>query len=259
MRSVLKDLGNAPSYGSVYRTLRYDLKFFRYTVPMMQHLKESDIAMRFEFAQWMTNNIDIADTVWFTDESHFYLNSPINKRNCRVWGKEKPQYWNEKPLHDDKVTVWAALSSAGVIGRFFFETDGEVKTVNSDRYLHLLRNKFIPALRRRGIHPADIYFQQDGATPHTSGQVLGWLQKTFGRKLISFRTDCVWPPHFPDLSPLDFFLWGYLKDKVYAPKPNTLEDLKLAIHREIRNVTSDICRNVINNFKKRLELVIEQK
>lgn len=63
----------------------------------------------------------------------------------------------------------------------FFETNGEVKTVNSDRYLHLLRNTFIPALRRRVIHPADIYFQQDGATTHTSGQVLGWLQKTFGR------------------------------------------------------------------------------
>lgn len=157
------------------------------------------------------------------------------------------------------MTVWAALSSAGVIGPFFFETDGEVKTVNSDRYLHLLRNKFILAVCRRGIHPADIYFQHDRATPHTSGQVLGWLQKTSGCKLISFRTDCVWSPHSPDLSPLDFFLWGYLKDKVYAPKPNTLEDLKLAIHRETRNVTPDICRNVINNFKKRLELGIEQK
>lgn len=77
MRSVLRDLGNAPSYGSVYRTLRYDLELFPYTVPMMQHLKESDIAMRLEFARWM--NIDISDTVWFTDESHFYLNSLINK------------------------------------------------------------------------------------------------------------------------------------------------------------------------------------
>lgn len=114
------------------------------------------------------------------------------------------------------MTVWAALSSAGVIGPLFFETDGEVKTVNSDRYLHLLRNKFILALCRRGIHPADIYFQHDGATPHTSGQVFGWLQKPSGCNLISFRTDCVWSPHSPDLSPLDFFLWGYLKDKVYA-------------------------------------------
>lgn len=75
------------------------------------------------------------------------------------------------------MTVWAALSSAGVIGPFFFETDGEVKTVNSDRYLHLLRNKFIPALRRRGNHPADIYFQQDGATRTRQDRFLDGLKK----------------------------------------------------------------------------------
>lgn len=141
--------------------------------------------MRLEFAQWMTNNIDSADTVRFTDESHFYLNSPINKKKE---GKERPQYWNEKPLQ----FCWCHWAI------FFFEADGEVKTVDSNRYLHLLKNKFIPALRRRGIHPADTCFQQDRATPHTPGNVLEWLQKTFGHRLISFRTDWVWPPHSTD-------------------------------------------------------------
>lgn len=45
-----------------------------------------------------------------------------------------------------------------------------------------------------------------------------------------------------------FFLWGYLNDKVYDPKLTSLENLKIAVHREIRNVTPDICRNVINNL-----------
>ena len=27
-----------------------------------------------------------------------------------------------------------------------------------------------------------------------------------------------WPPRSPDLSPLDFFLWGYIKNIVYAEK-----------------------------------------
>lgn len=84
-------------------------------------------------------------------------------------------------------------------------------------------------------------------------RVLGWLQKTFGYKLISSRTDCVWPQHSPDLSPLDFFSVGIFKRHSVCPK---------AIHSgrsKISNVTSDICRNVINNFKKRLDLVIEQK
>lgn len=64
VRSVLRDLGNVRSYRSVYRILLYDLKLFPYTVPMMQHLKKSDIAMRLEFAQWITNNIDIETLVY---------------------------------------------------------------------------------------------------------------------------------------------------------------------------------------------------
>ena len=42
-------------------------------------------------------------------------------------------------------------------------------------------------------------------TPHTAGAVIDWLSKTFGRNYISFRTAQEWPPHSPDLNPLDFF------------------------------------------------------
>lgn len=42
-------------------------------------------------------------------------------------------------------------------------------------------------------------------------------QKTFGRKLISFRTDCVWTPHSLILSTLDFFL-GTSKRQSICPK-----------------------------------------
>ncbi len=39
----------------------------------------------------------------------------------------------------------------------------------------------------------------------------------------------LWPPRSPDLSPLDYFLRGYLKDQVYSPALATLEDLKANI------------------------------
>ncbi|KAG8309961.1 hypothetical protein J6590_073086 [Homalodisca vitripennis] len=35
-----------------------------------------------------------------------------------------------------------------------------------------------------------------------------------------------WSAHSPDLSPMDFFLWGYLKDKVYRTKPRDLAHLR---------------------------------
>ena len=74
----------------------------------------------------------------FSDESHFHLNGSVNSQNCRVLAIEKPNFHLKTSLHDEKVTVWAALSSTGVIGPFFFESDGSVQTVNSDRYPNLL-------------------------------------------------------------------------------------------------------------------------
>ncbi|KAJ4433406.1 hypothetical protein ANN_15665 [Periplaneta americana] len=34
-----------------------------------------------------------------------------------------------------------------------------------------------------------------------------------------------WPPRSPDLTPLDFFFWGFIKDRVYATKPHTIPEL----------------------------------
>jgi hypothetical protein len=38
-----------------------------------------------------------------------------------------------------------------------------------------------------------------------------------------------WPPPSPDIIPLDFFLWGYVKNTVCAPKVTGVEDLKIRI------------------------------
>ena len=52
------------------------------------------------------------------------------------------------------------------------------------------------------------YFQQYGATFHTSHASMAEIQSFFGNRVISkgLRT-----PRLPDLTPPDYFLWGYLK------------------------------------------------
>ena len=97
-------------------------------------------------------------------------------------------YFKKKTLHSDKVTVWIVLSSSGIIGPYFYEVGGETATVTSGRYLHILSNIFLPELERRGINTLDIYFQQDGAAPHTANRVLEWLQETLEGNLIALKT-----------------------------------------------------------------------
>ena len=234
VRKILGDVTNTVSRSSVHR-LRYDLNLKQYTLSIMQHLKENDIESGLHFAHWVKTNPAFVDLLWLSDESYCYLNYAINKKNCRHWGTEKPENHLEKSLHSEKVTVWAALSKDGIIGPFFFEDqDGHAETINSERYLCILNKKFVPALRTKGLSVDHIWFQQDGATPHTSSAVLDWINETFEDRVVSLKAQYAWHLHSPDLSPLDFYLWGFLQDPVYKPSPTTLKELNANIRREIR-------------------------
>ncbi|GBM56681.1 hypothetical protein AVEN_42056-1 [Araneus ventricosus] len=51
-----------------------------------------------------------------------------------------------------------------------------------------------------------------------------------------------WPPRSPDLTPCDFFLWGYEKDKVYVPPMSTMLQ---ALQERITAAVTDIDGNML--------------
>jgi len=73
------------------------------------------------------------------------------------------------------------------------------------------------------------------------------------------RTHVPWPPRSPDLSVYDFFLWGYLKSKVYVRKPRTVDDLKVSVREEIAIVPQKMLVNVMQNFEERLRTCVRQE
>ncbi|PNF20840.1 hypothetical protein B7P43_G12066 [Cryptotermes secundus] len=88
----------------------------------------------------------------------------------------------------------------GVIGPYFFEEDNHAVTVNSQRYVDMIKNLFEPALEE--LHLGNVWFQQDGATGHTARASMTVLRAKFPRRLISLRGDIPWAAHSPDLTPL---------------------------------------------------------
>ena len=69
-----------------------------------------------------------------------------------------------------------------------------------------------------------IWFQRDCVTCHTAKATLDVLRPVFEDRIISRRDDVVWPPRsLTDLTPLDYYLWGAVKDKCYADKPETID------------------------------------
>ena len=107
-------------------------------------------------------------------------------------------------------------------------------------YLSMLNNYFWPKLKKESNL---YYFQQDGATPHTANNVQTWLTTKFGSKFVNKKMR---PPRSPDLNPCDYYLWGYLKSKVYNPLPKNLDELKDNISNEVRKITKEtFIRNLI--------------
>ena len=100
----------------------------------------------------------------------------------------------------------------------------------------------------------------DGAPPHTAKESRQWLAANFGDRVISFKTDFVWAPYSPDLNPLDFFLWGHLKDMVYRECPQTIQELNDLIVDNIQRIDQDkaLCRRVVGHFRRRLNVCRER-
>ncbi|GFT51651.1 ATP-dependent DNA helicase [Trichonephila clavipes] len=98
----------------------------------------------------------------------------------------------------------------------------------------------------------ELWFQQDGATCHTARATINLLKYTFGDRLISRFGPVNWPPRSCDLTPLDYFLWGYVKSLVYADKPQTLDYLEDNIRRVIADIRPQMLEKVIENWTSRL-------
>ncbi|GFU62121.1 uncharacterized protein TNCV_2428261 [Trichonephila clavipes] len=221
-------------------------------------IQQNDHQARRRFVEWAQNEMavvsDFHKRILFRDQAHFWLNGYVNKQNCRIWSEANPQVYVETPLHPEKLTVWCALWAGGMIGPYFFKNDeGHNVTVNGDRYRAKITNFFIPELNNHDVQ--ELWFQQDGATCHTARATIDLLKDTFGDRLISRFGPVNWPPRSCDLTPLDYFLWGYVKSLVYADKPQTLDYLEDNIRHVIADIRPRMLEKVIENWTSRLDYI----
>ena len=66
-----------------------------------------------------------------------------------------------------------------------------------------------------------MYFQHDGAPPHSSRGVKNFLNHRFPGRWIGRCGPHHWPARCPDLSPLDYCVWGWMKELFYSEKLET--------------------------------------
>ncbi|GFV41900.1 uncharacterized protein TNCV_4140071 [Trichonephila clavipes] len=183
-------------------------------------IHQNDHQARRRFVEWAQNEIaivpDFKKRILFSDEAHFWLNGYVNKQNYRIWSEANPQVYVETPLQPEKLTFGALYGL---------------------------------------VESLELWLQQDGATCHTVHATIDLLKDTLGDRLISRFGPVNWPPRSCDLTPLDYFLWGYVKSLVYADKPQMFDHLEDSIRRVIADIRPQMLEKVIKNWTSRLDYI----
>ncbi|KAG4067602.1 hypothetical protein HA402_005374 [Bradysia odoriphaga] len=249
------------SITSVWRVLRRH-KFHPYGVFLTQELKESDYGHRHDFCEEMDMKMrhpDWLKKVCFSDESTFHLTGYVNRHNCRYWSTENPHVFREEHTQFPvKKNVWAGILGDDIIGPFYIEGN-----LTGPKYLELLENEIVPAMRQSAANQNfrwnEVYFQQDGAPPHYSLVVRQYLHSVFNNRWIGRMGPIKWPARSPDLTPLDYFLWGYLKDRVFRTRPESLEEMCDRISEYCLIPNADMFQSVRESFEERVLLCLHEE
>ena len=103
------------------------------------------------------------------------------------------------------------------------------------------------------------WFQQDGAPAHYSVIVRHFLDDIFQDRWIGRRGPVEWAPRSPDLTPMDFFFWGYVKSLVYCEKIRDRAHLLQKISYACARISSDedLFEKVRRNFRYRVRTCFE--
>lgn len=239
---------------TVWRVLRKRLLFKPYHLQLLQHLSDGDKTRRHHFCLELQQKVSLdegfLEKIIFSDEATFHISGKVNRHNVRVWGSENPHAYVEHVRDSPKVNVFCAISREAVYGPFFFAET----TVNGMTYLDMLQLWLMPQLLN------DFIFQQDGCPAHFHNEVRRYLNTTLPRRWIGRASEedqqlLLWPPRSPDLTPCDFFLWGYVKDKVFTPPmPNDIAELKDRIIIAVNSIERDMLGRVWQELDFRVDV-----
>ncbi len=195
------------------------------------------------------NNWTIAQwsKVLFSDESKFCIS--FGNQGPRVWRKsgeaQNPCCLKSSVKSPQSVTIWAAMSSAGVGPLCFLKS-----TVNAAIYQEILQHFMLPSADKL-YGDTDFIFQQDLAPAHTAKSTKSWFNDN-GVTVLD------WPANSPDLNPIEN-LWGIVKRKMRDTRPNNADDLKAAIKATWASIPPQQCHKLITSMPRRIEAVIKAK
>lgn len=235
-------------------------KFHDYKYKSVQTLYEGDSERRLTYCTWFRQQLHLdscfSRKILWTDESSFTNAGIFNRKNCHYYATEHPHLVKEvRPQRRFSVNIWAGILNNVVLGPVFL--DG---VLNGDKYLDLLQINLEELLENISIsnYVSLKLFQQDGCGPHNAGYVQNYLNCRFPNAWIGTVGPVKWPPRSPCLNPLDYFLWGYMKDMVYSTPVENVEHLRSKITDAFQAIQAEQIQRAVDQMPMRIQLCIEK-
>lgn len=242
------------SFHTIRTVLKKELKWHAWEPHYCQSLSAEDCDIRMEFGENMLALYeewsDLFKNILWSDEAVFHIGGFVKRHNCHYWAGEDPFVMSAKMQNLPNVTVWCGMTSDRIVGPFILRD-----TMNAERYLIMLQDEIWPVISA-WENVEDLIFMQDGTPPHFDVVVREWLNAHFPGRWMGRRGPYEWPARSPDLTPCDFFLWGWLKDQVYETKPKTLEELEERIQEVMSSIPQEFLVKSVDAIPGRLEKLV---
>ncbi|KAI6212569.1 hypothetical protein M3Y94_00041400 [Aphelenchoides besseyi] len=232
---------------------------------MAHALEDPDYAARVEFARGELDRLNAdpsrLNNLVFTDEAHFHLDGAVNRQDWILWADSNPHWFDVRRFHTQKVTVWLRVG----VGPFFWTPINNKRGITARWMERTLEEQVIPELRN-WPNFNDLVFQQDGAPPHIGNNVLAVLDRHFSNRWIARGTHAhpaptAWPPRSPDLTWMDYSIWGYAKSLIFnrPQPPRTLDELRQSIEEvaELIRQNRPLRQRIAANYARRLQKCID--
>ncbi|UYV60680.1 GNB2L1 [Cordylochernes scorpioides] len=174
-------------------------------------------------------------------------------------GNQVPDNW----VHQCSETFPKGFMVVGVMtGRGvlpLIKVPSKVK-VNSEFYIECVLKPVIEQLK--DLYPGEmdkVFLHHDKASSHTSNKTQQFLQEMKDTLGLNFIRNSDIPVKSPDASPLDFYGFGMLKQRLFNRRPKTEAGLWKAAQEEWSNVSLSKVKEVFAAWKVRCREIAKKK
>lgn len=249
VRSIALELGLEPRL--VWDVI-HEEGFHPYHYTKVQSLQQEDFMARLGYCNWLVNKVEenpaFSSKVIWTDEANFSRNGLFNQRNEHFYALENPNLvYPRNNQQRFSVNVWAGILGTNLLGPVFLP-----HRLNGENFLNFLEVTFVDLVDDVPLAASNnAWIQMDGAPAHNTNAVHNWCNINYPGRCIGRNGNVAWPPRSPDLTPLDFFLWGFVKNHVYQTPVIDRNDLVHRIENAFQLVTRNMLEHVNQNIVKR--------